>query len=216
MNSKIAIDLKGKTAVLYGVSESLAGTVAETLAAAGAKVFLTARRLTNAREIADKISAAKGQAEADEVDALDEQAINSHLKRILEASVSLDVSFNLIDIRDVQGTPLVDMSLEEFVRPVRRAMHTQCLTATAAGRIMSKQGSGVILSLTATPGGTGYPMVDGFGPACCAIEAFSRNLAAELGPYGVRAINIRSAGSPDSRPFREITQKEDREAQDFL
>ena len=67
-----------------------------------------------------------------------------------------------------------------------------------------KQGSGVILSLTATPGGIGYPLVGGFGPACCAMEGCSRNLASELGPYGVRVVNMRSAGSPDTRVFKEV------------
>ena len=121
----------------------------------------------------------------------------------MKTAGTLDVSFNLINLGDRQGTALVAMAAEDFVRPVRTAMLTQFLTATAAGRIMSRQRSGVVLTLTATPGGIGYPMVGGFGPACCAIEAFSRNLAAELGPHGVRAVNIRSAGSPDSRPFRE-------------
>jgi 3-oxoacyl-[acyl-carrier protein] reductase len=44
--------LEGKTAVLYGVSESLRGAVARALAGAGARVFLTARRLENAAKIA--------------------------------------------------------------------------------------------------------------------------------------------------------------------
>jgi NAD(P)-dependent dehydrogenase (short-subunit alcohol dehydrogenase family) len=82
-------------------------------------------------------------------------------------------------------------------------METQFITACAAGRVMMKQQSGVILSITATPGAIGYPLVGGFGPACCAIEGFSRDLAVELGPYNVRVINIRSAGSPDSKPFRD-------------
>jgi enoyl-[acyl-carrier-protein] reductase (NADH) len=33
------------------------------------------------------------------------------------------------------------------------------------------------------------------------VEQFNANLAAELGPYGVRVVNIRSGGSPDSRVF---------------
>jgi NAD(P)-dependent dehydrogenase (short-subunit alcohol dehydrogenase family) len=57
--------LENKNAVLYGVGESLGGAVARTLAEAGAKVFLTARRLENARKVADEIRAAGGQAEAD-------------------------------------------------------------------------------------------------------------------------------------------------------
>jgi enoyl-[acyl-carrier-protein] reductase (NADH) len=66
---------------------------------------------------------------------------------------------------------------------------------------MIKQRSGVILSLTATPGGIGYPFTAGFAPACCAMEGFSRNLAGEVGFYGIRVVNIRSAGSPDSKVF---------------
>ena len=81
---------------------------------------------------------------------------------------------------------------------------------------MTKQKSGVILSLTATPGGIGYPLVGGFGPACCAIEAFSRNLASELGTARVRVVNPRSAGSPDSRPFRDALEQGGEKAKEFL
>lgn len=104
---------------------------------------------------------------------------------------------------DTQDMPLVDMALDDFLRPINIAMESQFITATAAGRVMKQNKSGVILSLTATPGGIGYANVGGFGPACNAVEAFSRNLASELGPYGIRVINIRSAGSPDSRVFKE-------------
>ena len=208
--------LKNKNAVLYGVSESLSGAVAQALAEAGAKVFLTARRLENARKVADQIRAAGGQAEADEVDALDERAVNHHADQMMKLCGTLDLSFNLINLGARQGTPLVDMSVDDFVRPVRTAMLTQFLTATTAGRIMSRQRSGVVLSVTATPGGIGYPMVGGFGPACCAIEAFSRNLAAELGSHGVRVVNIRSAGSPDSRPFREAAAQDGEEGKEFF
>ncbi len=208
--------LANKNAVLYGVSDSLGGAVAKALAAAGAKVFVTARRLENAQNVAEEIRATGGQADADVVDALDPLAVNRHAERVVATSGTLDISFNLISLADRQGTPLVDMSADDFVRPVRIAMLTHFLTATAAGRIMSRQRSGVVLSLTATPAGIGYPMVGGFGPACCAIEAFSRNLAAELGAHGVRVVNIRSAGSPDSRPFREAAAQGGEDVTDFF
>jgi enoyl-[acyl-carrier-protein] reductase (NADH) len=65
---------------------------------------------------------------------------------------------------------------------------------------MIRNGSGVILMLTATPSRIGWPLVGGFGVACAAMEGFSRQLAAELGPSGVRVICLRSAGSPESIP----------------
>jgi 3-oxoacyl-[acyl-carrier protein] reductase len=210
------MSLDGRNAVLYGVGDSLGGAVARAMADAGATVYLTARRLENAQRIANDIRAAGLRAEAEEVDALDERAVNRHVERLVDEAGTLDISFNLIGLDDVQGTALVDMSPDDFVRPVHKAMLTQFLTATAAGRIMSRQRSGVVLSLTATPGGIGYAMVGGFGPACCAIEAFSRNLATELGPHGVRVVNIRSAGSLDSRPFREAAAHGGEEVTQFF
>jgi 3-oxoacyl-[acyl-carrier protein] reductase len=210
------MNLQNKNAVIYGVGESLGGAVARALAAAGARVFCTARDPRKAQTVADAILAAGGRAEAAQVDALDEEAVNRHADAVVEKAGTLDVSFNLIDMQDVQDIPLIEMRCADFVQPVNIAMRTQFLTATAAGRIMSRQGSGVILTLTATPGGIGYARVGGFGPACCAIEGFSRNLAAELGASGVRVVNIRSAGSPDSRPFREALAQGGPEVAGFL
>jgi NAD(P)-dependent dehydrogenase (short-subunit alcohol dehydrogenase family) len=87
-------------------------------------------------------------------------------------------------------------------------MQTRFLTATAAAQLMMRQGSGIILFLTATPGGIGYPFTGGFAAACCAVESLSRNLASELGVYGIRVVNIRSGGSPDSKVFKEAIESD--------
>jgi NAD(P)-dependent dehydrogenase (short-subunit alcohol dehydrogenase family) len=198
--------LTKKNAVIYGASPSLGGAVAREMARAGARVFVTNRHPDVAQRVADQILSGGGLAEAARVDGLDENAVQSHLEEVKRKAGTVDISFNLIGLEVLQNIPLIKMKVDDFVRPVTLAMHTHFLTATAAGRLMSRQGSGVILSLTATPGGIGYPGVGGFGPVCCAIEAFSRNLASELGPSGVRVVNIRSAGSLDSRPFREAIE----------
>ena len=199
--------LEDTNAIVYGAGGSLGGAVARALAAEGARVFVTGRRLGPVKTLAEEIIGAGGKAVAAEVDALDSQAVNDCVSGIVRSAGRLGVSFNAIALEDRQDVPLIEMALEDFVRPVRIAMETQFVTSTAAGRIMKEQGTGVILSLTATPGGIGYPNVGGFGPACCAIEGFSRNLASELGPFGVRVVNIRSAGSPDSRVFREAIEQ---------
>ena len=195
--------LQNKNAIIYGAGGSIGSAVAKAFADAGARVFLSGRNLNAVQKVADEILASGGSAAANQVDALDEKAINSHIDRVLRKAGTVDISFNAIDLQVVQNIPLVDIKADDFVRPVTIAMQTQFLTATAAAKIMMKQRSGVILSLTATPGGIGYPFTGGFAPACCAIESFSRNLASELGVYGVRVVNIRSAGSPNSRVFKE-------------
>jgi len=199
--------LQNKNAVIYGAGGSLGGAVARAFAKAGATVFVTGLHLEPVKKLADEIISTGGKAVPAEVDALNEKAVNDHLQQVIASGGTVDISFNAIDIKPLQDIYLVDMKLEDFVRPVSIAMTTQFLTTTAAGRIMIKQRSGVILSLTATPGGVAYPRVGGFGPACCAMEGFSRHLASELGPFGVRVINMRSAGSPDSRVFKEAMEQ---------
>ena len=181
---------------------SLGGAVAKALAAAGATVFLTGRNIDSVQKTADKILALGGKASVDVVDAFDEVAINAHIEKVVQKTGTVDISFNAAGVDVAQNIPLIDMVVDDFVRPITQTMQTNFLTAKAAGKIMKKQGSGVILSLTATPGGIGYPYTGGFAAACCAVESFSRNLAAELGVHGVRVVNIRSGGSPDSSIFK--------------
>jgi len=195
--------LQNKNAIIYGAGGSLGGAVAKAFAAAGAKLFLTGHNISSVQKVADEILAAGGQAETTQVDALDEKAINSCLHGIVQKAGVIDISLNAIGVQVVQNIPLVDISPEDFMNPVSTMLRSQFLTSIAAGKIMMKQGSGVILSLSATPGGIGYPYTGGFAPYCGALESFSRNLASELGIYVVRVVNMRSGGSPDSRVFKE-------------
>ena len=193
--------LQNKNAVIYAAGGSLGGTIAKAFAAAGATVFLSGRTFAAVQKLANEITASGGKAYAAQVDAMDEAAVNNYVSQVVQQAGAIDISFNLIDLQVVQNLPLVDMSLADFVRPANIALQSHFITDTAAARAMIKQGSGVILSLTATPGGIGYPFTAGFAPACAAMESFSRNLAGETGKYGVRVVNIRSGGSPDSKVF---------------
>ncbi len=208
--------LKNKNAIIYGAGGSLGGAVARSFAEAGAKVFVTGHNLEPLEKLAEEIKAGGGKAEAAEVDALSEKQVSDQIDKLTVSGETVNISFNAVGLKDTQGMPLIDMSLDDFVRPVDIAMKTQFITSTAAGKVMKKQGSGVIMSLTATPGGVGYANVGGFGPACSAIEGFARNLASELGPYGVRVVNIRSAGSPDSRVFKEAAANDSEKTKEFI
>jgi len=133
------------------------------------------------------------------VDALDEQAVEKHLGEVMERAGSIDVSFNAISIKDVQLTPLVEISREDFLSPILTGATTHLLTARA-GRRMAERDSGVILTLSASTVRAYVPgvYVGGFGVACAAIEALTKQFAAELGPSGIRVNCLRSEGIPES------------------
>lgn len=208
--------LTNRNAIIFGAGGSLGGAIAHAWAKEGAKVFVSNYKIEPVQKLADEIRNAGGKAEAANVDALDEKAVNEYVNNVMKKAGSIDISFNAIHLRDIQGTPLVEMSLDDFVRPVRRAAESHFITGTATGRVMMKQGSGVILSLTATPGGIGYPNAGGFGPACRLIENISLGLATELGQYGVRVVAIRSAGSPDSKVFKDAIDHGGKRVEDFI
>jgi Dehydrogenases with different specificities (related to short-chain alcohol dehydrogenases) len=196
--------LQNKNAIIYGAGGSLGGAVAKAMAAAGARVFCTGHRLASVQQTADAILQAGGKAEVDVVDAFNAAAIESHMAKVKQ----VDISFNAAGVDVKQNVPLIDLTAEEFVDPITQTMRTRFLTATAAGRVMKQQGAGVIMSLTATPGGIGYPYTGGFAAACCALESFTRNLALELGVYGVRVVNMRSGGSIDSHVFKSALESD--------
>jgi NAD(P)-dependent dehydrogenase (short-subunit alcohol dehydrogenase family) len=148
--------------------------------------------------VAGAIRAAGGQAETAVLDALDEAAVDRHADAVVERAGSLDISFNVITHGDVQGTPLAEMSVDDYERPVRTAVRTTFITARAAARHMIRQRSGVILVF----GGYGDPGVNlgGLQVAFQALEAVRRQLARELGPHGIRAVTIQTGGIPESVP----------------
>jgi NAD(P)-dependent dehydrogenase (short-subunit alcohol dehydrogenase family) len=189
--------LEGKNAIIYGAGGSIGGQVARTFAGEGARVFLAGRTRDKLEAVAANITAAGGAAEVAQLDALDEQAVDRHADAVAAKAGSLDISFNLITRGDVQGTPLVDMTTADFVDPITRGITATFITARAAARRMIQQGAGVVLALD-SGSAHGSPMMGATGPADAATDTFIRNLAAEVGPRGVRVLGIWTAGLPET------------------
>ncbi len=192
--------LEGKTAVIYGGGGSLGGAVAQVFAREGARVFLAGRTQAKLDQVAEVIRAAGGTAETAIVDALDEAQVDAHADAVVAEAGALDVSFNLISIEDVQGTPMVEMAVEDYLQPVEIAVRSTFLTARAAVRQMKRQGDGVILNF----GGEGDPPrgfhLGGLQTAFHAVEAMRRQLAVELGDQGIRVVTLRTGGVPETLP----------------
>jgi 3-oxoacyl-[acyl-carrier protein] reductase len=197
-SGRVTLLLERKNAVIYGGAGSVGAAVARAFAREGARVFLAGRTRATLDQVAEEISGSGGSVETAEVDALDQRAVDEHADAVAARAGGIDVSFNAISHGDVHGVPLLELSLEDFARPITVAMRAQFLTTRAAARHMTRQGSGVIMAITATTARPALPEIGGTGVTFDAIESQCRQWARELGPHGVRVVWLQTTGLPEA------------------
>lgn len=185
--------LETKTAIVYGAGGAIGSAVARAYAREGATVHLVGRTRSTLEEVAQRIRHDGGAAHVAQVDVLDRAAVARHADGVA-AGGGIDICFNATSNDDVQGTPLLAMPFEEFLRPVTKAVTGHFNVAVAVGRHMTRRGRGVILVMAG--GREAIPRLGGSHVAWAALAGLCRQLAAEFGPYGVRVSWLLSPGSP--------------------
>jgi NAD(P)-dependent dehydrogenase (short-subunit alcohol dehydrogenase family) len=158
--------LKDKVAVIYGAGGGIGGAVARAFASEGAGVFLTGHRLASVEVVAKDVVSAGGSAEAAEVDALNEQAVDRHLQSVIAKAGRVDISLNAVGIPSlydagILGVPLTHLDSGQFSLPVTTLVNSYFLTARLAARHMVPNKSGVIMTVTALHSRIGIPLVGG-------------------------------------------------------
>jgi NAD(P)-dependent dehydrogenase (short-subunit alcohol dehydrogenase family) len=198
--------LNDKIAVIYGAGGAIGGAVAHAFAREGAKLFLTGRGRAPVEVVAKNIVSAGGYAEAAEVDTLDEQAVDKHLRSVVDKARRVDISFNAVGISDkrILGVPLVELDVEQFSLPISAYTTSYFLTARVAARHMIPNKSGVIMTVTALPARMGTQLNGGYGPAQAAKEALTRDLSYELARQGIRVVSLRPHGMPETSTMKEV------------
>lgn len=190
--------LEGKVAVVHGGGGSIGAAAARVFAREGAALYLAGRsrpRLEAAASAARELGAA---VEIAVVDAMDQAAVDRHVDEVTDAAGRIDIALNSVGFDHVQGLAIGDTSLDDYLHPVTGYLQTNFVTAKAVARPMIVQGSGVILTIS-TPGArlTGRGLI-GNAAQSAGLEGFSRALAGELGPAGVRVVCVRPHAMADA------------------
>jgi NAD(P)-dependent dehydrogenase (short-subunit alcohol dehydrogenase family) len=193
--------LDGKVAIVYGAAGPIGSAVARAYAREGADVHLVGRTRETLEPVATAIRAAGGTAHVAQVDTVNLGVVQQHADSVVESSKHIDICFNATSNDDVQGTALVDINLADFMRPVTKAITSHFNIAAACAPPMIRHGRGVILAMAG--GREAIPNLGGSHVAWAALAGLCRQLAAELGPHGVRVAWLLSPGSPDNDEQRE-------------
>jgi 3-oxoacyl-[acyl-carrier protein] reductase len=183
--------LASKTAIVYGAAGSIGSAVARAYAREGAAVHLVGRTRATLEQVAGPIRDDGGTVHVAPLDVLDPAAVQAHA----DAVAPIDICFNATSNDDVQGTELVDLPFEQFMRPVTKSVTAHFNIATAVARHMIERRRGVILAMAG--GREAIPRLGGSHVAWAALAGLCRQLAAELGPHGIRSAWLLSPGSPD-------------------
>lgn len=142
-----SIDLKGQTALVTGASAGLGLRFAKTLAAAGAKVALAARRLDRLEQVVAEIRAAGGEASPFQLDVTDADQL---LKVVAEAEAALGpvtILVNNAGIPDAQRATKMSVELIDRVLDTNlRAPYI--LSCEVARRLMAHKLPGRMVNIS--------------------------------------------------------------------
>jgi xanthoxin dehydrogenase len=184
--------LEGKVAVITGAASGIGAATAKTFVEHGARVVLGDIQ----DEAGEGLAAALGGAS---------QAIFRHcnvteeaeVQALVEAAVSefgqIDVIFNCAGIVGAVG-PMSTTPAEEWKLTIDIMINGVFYGMKHASRYMKEAGSGSIISMSSTAGVMGGLGPHAYAAAKHAVVGMTKNLAAEMGGFGVRVNCIAPAG----------------------
>jgi len=178
--------LKGRTALITGASRNIGRAIALAFAAEGADVAVNTR--VNREELeAVAAECRKTGVRAVPVlaDIADAAAVEAMVKQALAELGAIDVLVCNAAIRPHKA--LTEMSLDEWHRVVGVNLHSAFYLARAVVPAMKEQRRGSIIAIGGQSSLTGRPNTAAVTAAKTGLLGLVRALAAELGPFGIRA-----------------------------
>lgn len=177
-------DLSSSTVVVTGGSRGYGTGIASAFARAGAKVWITGRNEAKLREVAAGLGVHPFVA-----DVSDGAAWDRLFGEVLGATGRLDVLVNNAGegVKITEASEQDDASVE---RSLASNLTGAILGCTRAARIMSGQGSGLIVNIGSACSTHAWAGWGVYSAAKAGLLMFSRCLLAELRPHGVRVTSI--------------------------
>ncbi len=179
------VQLNGQTALVTGAASGIGRATASRLAEAGAHVVVTDVDSRGGEETVDRIESDGGSAAFHELDVRDREAFVSVVEAVDEES-GLDVLVNNAGVGHVPK-PVEDLTEaeREFVFDVNvTGVWNGCAAALPT---MKARESGAIVNVASLAGVIGSPHLGAYSLSKGAVVNFTRTVAVEAGPHGVRA-----------------------------
>jgi len=181
--------LAQKVALITGTSSNIGGGIAEGLASEGAAIVCVDVRAENAADCARGINSGGGRAAAVTCDVTDESQVQAAVAQARRDFGGVDVLINGAAIFNQKG--VLDMSLAEWERQIGIILTGSFLFTKHAAKSMIEQGrQGSIINIISTAGHQGQPNNVAYCTSKCGLLNFTRSVAMELIPRGIRVNSL--------------------------
>ena len=180
--------LKDKVAIVTGGASGIGKATVELFVAEGARVVIADLQEEKGEALARSLG---GTAAFKRTDVSEANSVDALVQFAVETYGDLDIMHNNAGVGGTEGSAwFLENDLATFQEVMAVDLLGPMMGARAAGRHMVQQGKGVILN-TASIGGShpGHGVPD-YRAAKAGVVAFTRSLAIELGPHGVRVNSI--------------------------
>jgi 3-oxoacyl-[acyl-carrier protein] reductase len=197
------LELKGRVALVTGASSGIGAATAAVLADQGAKIAIGYHRNeAGAEDVRASIVAAGGVAVAIRADMRRSDEITSLVKRAIDELGPIDILVNNAgSLIERQGIREVTQERWDEIMSLNLTSPMLCSQVVAPSMIERK--TGAIVNLVSIAGRTGGgPGAGAYSVAKGGLITFTKSLAKELAPHGVR-VNAISPGVIDT-PFHEV------------
>jgi meso-butanediol dehydrogenase / (S,S)-butanediol dehydrogenase / diacetyl reductase len=186
--------LSGKVAIVTGATRTMGEAIAKRLAREGAAVVGFGRSSELGRAIADGINADGGRAAFIAGDVTKPDDVRAAVEAAVTTFGRLDIVVNNAAavelIREGLEGSIVGVHIDTFEQQLRVGLHGPFLLARAAIPHMLQNGGGSFVSVSSHGGHRAFPGLSGYGPTKAAVEALTRQIAADFGAQGIRANSV--------------------------
>ena len=177
--------VKDKIVVITGAGGVLCGTMAISLAKAGAKIAVLDIMEEAANKIAEKIKEDKGQAIAVKCNVLDKQSIESAKNEVISKFGKIDVLINGAGGNKKESTTSPDLSFFDLPAEAVRFVFDQnfigtLLPSQVFGKVMTENGSGLILNVSSMNAFRPPTKIPAYSAAKAAVSNFTQWLAVHI------------------------------------
>ncbi len=188
--------LHDKVVIVTGAGKGIGGALARRFAGAGCKVVVNDISTEAVEETVKEIEAAGGTAMGAVADVSDSEAVGGMIDAVMAAHGRIDV---LLNNAGIVSPMLHFFEADEawWRRIIDVNLTGHFLVSHPVARIMAKQGGGSIINMSSGGATKAHRAFTAYDATKGGIEALTRAMALDLGPYNIR-VNALMPGSIDT------------------